>query len=68
MTNCLESYTVRELYNRGLLISRNVGGNCEFGLVVSKDILTVVGLIKFINDKYCTAFRSCSSLRKLLTV
>ena len=30
VTDCLESYTVRESYNGRLLISRNVGGNCEF--------------------------------------
>ena len=31
-------------------------------------IQTVVGLIKFINDKYCTAFRSRSLSRLLLVV
>ena len=31
-------------------------------------ILTVLGLIKFINDKYFTSFRSYSLLRMLLTV
>lgn len=33
--DCVESYTVRENYRGRLLISRNVGGNCEFGLAVS---------------------------------
>ena len=35
--------------------------------IPKKTIQTVVGLIKFINDKYCTAFRS-RSLSKLLLV
>ena len=59
--------TPRESYSRRLLISRNYGDISEIVSVISL-LKTVAGSIKFINDKYCTAFRSRSLLRTLLVV
>lgn len=59
----------RESYCRRFLISRNFGDGSEVVSVVSKDIDFGGLIIKFINNKYSTTFRSHSLIvRTLLAV
>ena len=66
--DCFESYTERESYCGRLLISGTLETAVRLCQWWAGDIQTVVSLIKFINNKYCAAFRRFSLLRTLLAV